>query len=78
MRGKGGYDVMFSQSFVGGHLGKGRGRDNSEHARLLPECLLFQFLPKERNMRYNLRNTSISVPRTYTDGFKNVFSNNNF
>ena len=35
MRGKGGYDVMFSRSFVGGHLGKGLGRDNSEHARLL-------------------------------------------
>ena len=35
MRGKGGYDIMFSRSFVGGHLGKGRERDNSEHARLL-------------------------------------------
>ena len=35
MKGKGGYDVMFSRSFVGGHLGKGRGQDNSEHARLL-------------------------------------------
>ena len=33
------------------------------------------FLPKEKNMRYNLRNTSVSVPRIYTDRFKNVFSN---
>ena len=40
-----------------------------------PECPFFQFLPKEKNMRYNLRNTSISVPRIYTDRFKNVFSN---
>ena len=40
-----------------------------------PECPFFQFLPKERNMRYNLRNTSISVPRVYTDRFKNIFSN---
>ena len=40
-----------------------------------PECLFFQFLPKEKNMRYNLRNTSASVPRIYTDRFKNVFSN---
>ena len=38
-----------------------------------PECQFFQFLPKEKNMRYNLRNTS--VPRIYTDRFKNVFSN---
>ena len=40
-----------------------------------PECPFFQFLPKEKNMRYNLRNTSVSVPRIYTDRFKNVFSN---
>ena len=40
-----------------------------------PECPLFQFLPKETNMRYNLRNTSISDPRIYTDRFKNAFSN---
>ena len=26
---------MFSRSFVGGHLEKGRGEANSEHARLL-------------------------------------------
>ena len=32
-------------------------------------------LPKEKNMRYNLRNTSVSVSRIYTDRFKNVFSN---
>ena len=41
-----------------------------------PECpLFFQFLPKEKNMRNNLRNTSVSVPRIYTGRFKNVFSN---
>ena len=40
-----------------------------------PECPFFQFLPKEKNMRYNFRNTSISVPRIYIDRFKNVFSN---
>ena len=40
-----------------------------------PECPFFQLLPKEKNMRYNLRNTSVSVPRIYTDRFKNVFSN---
>ena len=40
-----------------------------------PECPFFQFLPKEKNMRYNLRNTSVSVPRVYTDRFKNVFNN---
>ena len=40
-----------------------------------PECPFFQFLPKEKNTRYNLRNTSVSVPRIYTDRFKNVFSN---
>ena len=40
-----------------------------------PECPFFQFLPKEKNMRYKLRNTSISVPRIYTDRFKNVFIN---
>ena len=40
-----------------------------------PECPFFQFLPKEKNMRYNLRNTSVSVPRIYTDRLKNVFSN---
>ena len=39
------------------------------------ECPFFQFLPKEKNTRYNLRNTSVSVPRIYTDRFKNVFSN---
>ena len=39
-----------------------------------PECPFFQFLPKEKNTRYNLRNTSVSVPRIYTDRFKNVFS----
>ena len=27
-----------------------------------PECPFFQFLPKEKNTRYNLRNTSVSVP----------------
>ena len=43
-----------------------------------PERLFFQFLPKEKNTRYNLRNTSVSVPRIYTDRFKNVLSNNNF
>ena len=32
---KGGYDVIFSRSFIGGHLGLGGGRANSEHARLL-------------------------------------------
>ena len=40
-----------------------------------PECPFFQFLPKEKNTRYNLRNTSVFVPRIYTDRFKNVFSN---
>ena len=40
-----------------------------------PECPFFQFLPTEKNMRYNLRNTSVSVLRIYTDRFKNVFSN---
>ena len=40
-----------------------------------PECPFFQFLPREKNTRYNLRNTSASVPRIYTDRFKNVFSN---
>ena len=40
-----------------------------------PECPFFQFLPKEKNTRYNLRDTSVSVPRIYTDRFKNVFSN---
>ena len=40
------------------------------------ECPFFQFLPKEKDMRCNLRNTaSVSVPRIYTDRFKNVFSN---
>ena len=43
--------------------------------RLNPECPFFQFLPKEKNTRYNLRDTSVSVPRIYTDKFKNVFSN---
>ena len=38
-----------------------------------PECPFFQFLPTEK--RYNLRNTSVSVPRIHTDRFKNVFSN---
>ena len=37
-----------------------------------PECPFSLFLPKEKNM--NLRNTSVSVPRIYTDRFKNVFS----
>ncbi|XP_022798780.1 uncharacterized protein LOC111336877 [Stylophora pistillata] len=27
-----------------------------------PECPFFQFLPKVKNMRYNLRNTLVSVP----------------
>ena len=40
-----------------------------------PKCLFFQFLPKEKNTRYNLRDMSVSVPRIYTDRFKNVFSN---
>ncbi|XP_068683268.1 uncharacterized protein [Montipora foliosa] len=40
-----------------------------------PECPFFQFLPKEKKTRYNLRNTSVSVPRIHTDRFKNVFSN---
>ena len=40
-----------------------------------PECPFFQFLPTENNTRYNLRDTSVSVPRIYTDRFKNVFSN---
>ena len=40
-----------------------------------PECPFFQFLPREKNTRYNLRNTSVSVPRIYTDRFENVFSN---
>ena len=40
-----------------------------------PECPFFQFLPKEKNTRFNLRDTSVSVPRIYTDRFKNVFSN---
>lgn len=40
-----------------------------------PECPFFQFLPKEKNMRYNLRHTSLSVPRIHTERFKNVFSN---
>lgn len=39
-----------------------------------PECPFFQFLPKEKNMRYNFRNTSVSVPRIHTERFKNVFS----
>ena len=39
-----------------------------------PEGPFFQFLPKEKNTRYNLRNTPVSVPRIYTDRFKNVFS----
>ena len=34
-----------------------------------PECPFFQFLPKEKNTRYNLRDTSVSVPRIYTDRF---------
>ena len=37
-----------------------------------PECPFFQFLPKEKNTRYNLRDTPVSVPRIYTDRFKNV------
>ena len=40
-----------------------------------PECPFSQFLPEKKNMRYNLRNTSVSVPRIYTDRFKNVFGN---
>ena len=40
-----------------------------------PECPFFQFLPKEKNTRYNLRDTPVSVPRINTDRFKNVFSN---
>ena len=40
-----------------------------------PECPFFQFLPKEKKTRYNLRNKSVSVPRIHTDRFKNVFSN---
>ena len=40
-----------------------------------PECPFFQCLPKEKNTRYNLREMSVSVPRIYTDRFKNVFSN---
>lgn len=40
-----------------------------------PECPFFQFLPKEKNMRYNFRNTSVSVPRIHTERFKNVFRN---
>ena len=39
-----------------------------------PECPFFQFLPKEKKTRYNLRNTSVSFPRIHTDRFKNVFS----
>ena len=40
-----------------------------------PECPFFQFLRKEKKTRYNLRSTSVSVPRIHTDRFKNVFSN---
>ena len=54
MRGKGGYDIMFSQSFVGGYLGKGRGRDNSEHARLLRHLFAFLLLFFLSSMRQNL------------------------
>ncbi|XP_068723856.1 uncharacterized protein [Montipora capricornis] len=43
-----------------------------------PECPFFQFLPEEKKTRYNLRNTSVSVPRIYTDRFKNVFSRRKF
>ena len=49
-------------------------RTLSKNRSNCPECPFFQFLPKEKNMRYTLRNTSISVPRIYTDRFKNVFS----
>ena len=40
-----------------------------------PECPFFQFLPKEKNTRYNLRDTQVSVPRINTDRFSNIFSN---
>lgn len=40
-----------------------------------PECPFFQFLPKEKNKRYNLGNTLVSVSRIYTERFKNVSSN---
>ncbi|XP_068751692.1 uncharacterized protein [Montipora capricornis] len=39
-----------------------------------PECPFFQFLPKEKKTRYNLKNTPVSVPRIHTDRFKNVFT----
>ncbi|XP_022803645.1 uncharacterized protein LOC111340982 [Stylophora pistillata] len=39
-----------------------------------PECPFFHCFPKEKNMRYNLRNTSVSVPRVHTERFKKVFS----
>ena len=51
------------------------GQDTLQKRSNDPECPFFQFLPKEKNTRYNLRNTSVSVPRIYTDRFKNVFSN---
>ena len=38
---KGGYDIIFSRSFIGGHFEKGRGRDKSEHARLLCDLKTF-------------------------------------
>ena len=35
-----------------------------------PECPFFQFLPKEKNMRYNLRNTSVSVLESTLTGLR--------
>ena len=37
--GKGSDDVMFSRSFIGGHLGLGGEEDNSEQSRLLSSTM---------------------------------------
>ena len=43
--------------------------------QMTPNARSSSFYQRKTNMRYNLRNTSVSVPRIYTDRFKNVFSN---
>ena len=56
-------------------LAREGGQDTLQKRSDDPECPFFQFLPNEKNTRYNLRDTPVSVPRINTDRFKNVFSN---